>query len=285
MKPYRSSSAYKGQDPLERTHEKEQEQEIRSRFELLNLNQKRKSNRFSFSSFGPSSLRSPATVQSSWLRDPSPPPTPDPNDPRNIAFAPARVKERDTTNDGDSRICGVRRRWFWPLLALLVVTILAVAIGAGVGITQAKKSSTTQANSSSGSTSSSSSVTSISTSPTSTGTSTGTASSSSSTATSTGGVDCPAGNATTYTVPGSTKQFLHLCGINYNGTDEATDIGSVPTDSMASCMNNCAGTEGCMGCGWGYMEGDGLYQHTCWMKGNLTKSESADSSWAFAILL
>ncbi|KAI1852839.1 hypothetical protein JX265_009812 [Neoarthrinium moseri] len=289
MKPYRSSTL-QGQPliptafPSEIRAAKEKDlhlqQDLKSRFELLNL----KSPRFSFSSFSSPSVKQPAPVQHSWLRDPTPPATPDPEDARfrggdgRFPIPPGGKNARDRYTGG--RICGLQKRWFWALIAVAAVILLGMCIGIGVGVSQSNSSSSHNA----GSGVSANSTASSSTSP-STTTTTTTSTSASPTATSIGGVDCPAGNGTTYNVPGSTAKFLHLCGVDYSGDNEAKDLKNVQTDSMADCMINCAGTSGCTGCGWGYIDGDSLYEHTCWMKTDLKTGHTSDSSWAFAILL
>lgn len=258
-------------------------QDLKSRFELLNL----KSPRFSLGSFSPS-LKQPAPVHSTWLSDPTPPATPDPEDARQRGVdGRFPIPPGGTNTKERGKLCGLERRWFWGILAVIVVVLLGICVGVGVGVSQSKSNSSH--NASSGGVTSSASVSSISTTatPTTATSSTATSTSTSATATSTsvGGVDCPAGNGTTYQVPGSTVQFLHLCGVDYSGDGEATDIKHVQTDSMADCMTNCAGTEGCTGCGWGYQDGDSLYEHTCWLKSGLKSSHTADSAWAFAILI
>lgn len=135
---------------------------------------------------------------------------------------------------------------------------------------------------------SSSSITSantgISTTSTSSPSKTSTTSSSTPTGNAEGKIDCPAANGTTYQVPGSDKRFLRICGIDYSD-DESTNLRQVPTESILDCMKNCAGTAGCTGCGWGYIEGDTGTQHTCWLKGGLKKPHDTDINWAFAKLL
>lgn len=259
------------------------QQDLKSRFELLNL----KSPRFSFTSFG-GTPKQPAPVHSSWLRDPTPPATPDPEQAAQRGGSegrfpiPAGGKNIREKRSRDGRVCGLERRWFWILVAVVAVVLLGICIGIGVGVGQSKSSASH--NTGSGSSTAVSSGPATATETVTTG-STATSTSASATATSTGGVDCPAGNGTTYQVPGSTARFLHLCGVDYSGTDGATDIKNVQTDSMAGCMRNCAGTEGCTGCGWGYQEGDSLYEHTCWLKSGLNTPRTADSAWAFAVLI
>src|SRR5687767_5271811 len=72
--------------------------------------------------------------------------------------------------------------------------------------------------------------------------------------TTTSRASCPAANNTIYSVPGSDKSFLRICGIDYSGEfggdARAKDIGVVITKNMEDCIVNCAGYPGCTGCGW-----------------------------------
>ncbi|KAL2260666.1 hypothetical protein VTK26DRAFT_5251 [Humicola hyalothermophila] len=95
--------------------------------------------------------------------------------------------------------------------------------------------------------------------------------------------DCPALNNTIYRVPGSTKSFLRICGIDYSGSN-ATDLAHVYTKSMADCMNSCASFDQCTGCSWGYLRGDSGDEHRCYMKKNLKTPHEAVDDWCFAVL-
>ncbi|KAK0733821.1 hypothetical protein B0T26DRAFT_818327 [Lasiosphaeria miniovina] len=95
--------------------------------------------------------------------------------------------------------------------------------------------------------------------------------------------DCPAANNTIYQVPGSTKSFLRLCGVDYSGSG-ATDILNVTTTNMAQCMDRCATLDKCTGCGWGFIAGDVGDAHRCWMKTALKTGHEATTDWCFAIL-
>ena len=97
-------------------------------------------------------------------------------------------------------------------------------------------------------------------------------------------LDCPGANNTLYTVPGSTKTFLHTCGIDYSGAGEATDLSHVYTNSMAECMNVCASFDKCTGCGWGFVTGDTGEAHRCWMKNDLRAAHRARDDYCFGIL-
>lgn len=174
------------------------------------------------------------------------------------------------------------------LLVGLVIVVIAVGVGVGVG-KNASGSSSAAAPVSSGESSTSPSPTSttVTTSLLSTTTATATASptSSNNPAATAGKLDCPAANGTEYQVPGSTKRFLRVCGVDYTGSTGGVDLKQVTTQSMLDCMTNCAGTYGCTGAGWGYMEGDSGYEHRCWLKSKLMKSHETDINWSFAVLL
>jgi hypothetical protein len=106
--------------------------------------------------------------------------------------------------------------------------------------------------------------------------------------TTTSRASCPAANNTIYSVPGSDKSFLRICGIDYSGEfggdARAKDIGVVITKNMEDCIVNCAGYPGCTGCGWGIIQGDEGDEHRCWLKSRLGKSHVARPGWDFAIL-
>ncbi|KAI1206015.1 uncharacterized protein F4807DRAFT_242400 [Annulohypoxylon truncatum] len=239
-------------------------------------------------------------LPSTWLGDATPPASPRPSrDVRAIGggiggerlLPPLGAQEPPN----EKRIFGLRRVQFWWLVALIaLLLVVAIGVGIGVGVSKGASKDSTQAQAQAGAVSSSSSATSVSGSstPATAGTpttqsspsTTKTSAISSSTSNSEGKIDCPAANGTTYQVPGSEKQFLRICGIDYSG-DEATDLRQVSTETMLDCMKNCAGTNGCTGCGWGYIQGDTGTEHTCWLKGNLKKPHEADPNWAFAVLL
>ncbi|KAK8086802.1 hypothetical protein PG994_001776 [Apiospora phragmitis] len=242
----------------------------------------------------------------SWLRDPTPPEVP----PEGLPPAEGRfpipmggkneLPSLTTASDtwsrrSTTRVCGLRRSRLYMLIGLLVGLILiAVAIGVGIGVGKNASGSSGAAGAvSSGASSTSSDPTSTSiatatTSLTSTTTATATASlttSSTNPAATAGKLDCPAANGTEYQVPGSNKRFLRVCGVDYSGDSGGVDLKQVTTQSMLDCMTNCAGTYGCTGCGWGYMEGDSGYEHRCWLKSKLMKSHETDINWSFAVLL
>ncbi|KAI1653726.1 hypothetical protein F4813DRAFT_243105 [Daldinia decipiens] len=242
-------------------------------------------------------------LPSTWLGDATPPSSPRPSDEGSSAGGdrpPAAL--RGQTPPGEKGIIGLKRTQFWWLLALIsLLLVVAIGVGVGVGVGRGVSQSSNEAaaavagagaGAGAGATSSTS-LSSSSTTPANTGISTTSTSSPSKTSTSSsstptgnfeGKIDCPAANGTTYQVPGSDKRFLRICGIDYSD-NESTNLRQVPTESILDCMKNCAGTAGCTGCGWGYIEGDTGTQHTCWLKGGLKKSHDVDINWAFAKLL
>ncbi|KAI2774483.1 hypothetical protein F4815DRAFT_397043 [Daldinia loculata] len=234
-------------------------------------------------------------LPSTWLGDATPPSSPRPSDEGPSAGGdrlPAPL--RGQTPPGEKRIIGLKRTQFWWLVALIsLLLVIAIGVGVGVGVGRGVSQSSNEAavagiGAASSSSLSSSSITSantgISTTSTSSPSKTSTTSSSTPTGNAEGKIDCPAANGTTYQVPGSDKRFLRICGIDYSD-NESTNLRQVPTESILDCMKNCAGTAGCTGCGWGYIEGDTGTQHTCWLKGGLKKPHDTDINWAFAKLL
>ncbi|RYP10672.1 hypothetical protein DL765_008032 [Monosporascus sp. GIB2] len=235
--------------------------------------------------------------------------------------SPLPPPELQQSPQNEPRILGLRRKMFWVLLVLIGIVLLVVVIAVGVGVGLGNRDSRSAGSSSSavaGDSDSDSSgadpaATTISTdvppettaaatmttapsaSPTKAHSSS-TASSPKPTATDSphrGGarLDCPAANGTTYQVPGSIKRFLRVCGVDYrsgHGQGFATEVGRVETETMLDCMKNCAGTWGCEGCGWGYLEGDDPGPlHTCFMKRDLRAGarREVDDGWSFALLL
>ncbi|CAH0054611.1 unnamed protein product [Clonostachys solani] len=172
-------------------------------------------------------------------------------------------------------ILGYKRRTFLIAVGLLVLIVVAVAVGVGVGVGVGSNK-----NKSSGSDAQTSPTATTSTSPTST-TSTSTSSSAKPTTSSSA---CPAANNTVFDVPNSDKSFLRLCGVDYADGDGAEDLTTVWTASMVDCMTNCAGFPRCEACSWGALEGDKGDNHRCYLKRNLTKSESRRPGWDFAVM-
>ncbi|KAK7920928.1 hypothetical protein PG985_008950 [Apiospora marii] len=236
----------------------------------------------------------------SWLRDPTPPEVPPEGLPpaegrfpiplggKNELPLPSLTTASDTwSRKSTTRVCGLKKSRFYMLIGLLVgLVIVVVAVGVGVGVGKnASGSSEAAAPVSSGTSSTSpSSTTSATVTTTATTTATPTSPSTNPAATA-GKLDCPAANGTEYQVPGSNKRFLRVCGVDYTGDTGGVDLKQVTTQSMLDCMTNCAGTYGCTGAGWGYMEGDTGYEHRCWLKSKLMQSHETDINWSFAVLL
>ncbi|KAH9907920.1 hypothetical protein F4778DRAFT_453760 [Xylariomycetidae sp. FL2044] len=240
----------------------------------------------------------------SWLGDASPPPSPTL---RGVSLHNPGYGHRFSVSAGgfgagggaqkpaaqkSERICGLRRSRFWILVAatgMLLLVVIAVGVGVGVGTSKSHGVSGDSEADSTGSPAQTVTITTDVPTTTEPSSTTRTTSSSAAEATSTEStgakLDCPAANGTQYNVPGSEKTFLRLCGIDYSGDGEATDLRQVPTESMLDCMKNCAGTADCTGCGWGYLEGDTGSQHACWLKTDLQTPHDADGDWAFSVLL
>ncbi|KAL2024270.1 hypothetical protein VTK56DRAFT_9426 [Thermocarpiscus australiensis] len=205
-----------------------------------------------------------------------------------------RPFSRDDTGKGslaDSRDMSpaTKKRVFWIVIAIGALVLIGIAVGLGVGLGVGRSKESADGPAEVGSSPLPASVLSPSskpTRPTSTSPSTRTAAASETTATSRPkyNSDCPALNNTIYHVPGSTKSFLRLCGIDYSGSGEATDLAEVYTGSMADCMDICASFDQCTACGWGYLAGDEGSEHRCYMKTNLKRAHTAASDWCFAIL-
>ncbi|SPQ19187.1 d01851cc-64ce-4463-ba05-69fda98c4928 [Thermothielavioides terrestris] len=185
------------------------------------------------------------------------------------------------------------KRMFRTVIAIGVLVLLCVALGLGVGLgvgLSQQKSAVVESVPGPSSSLSPASAVSLAPNPTPTNpTPAGTEGASETTTESatrprpTYNSDCPSLNNTVYHVPGSTKTFLRICGVDYSG-DEATDLAQVYTGSMADCMNSCASFNQCTACSWGYIQGDEGGEHRCFMKNNLKTGHTAASDWCFAIL-
>ncbi|KAF3067409.1 hypothetical protein GL218_08474 [Daldinia childiae] len=193
---------------------------------------------------------------------------------------PARPRKED------QRICGIRRNTFFIVLAIgLFLLVVAIAAGLGVGLGTRKSSSVAASaeNSSavSSSSSSCSSVSPTSTTPTST-TPSSTKVSPTPSFTGTlipGPVICPQNNNTVYVSRGSSKPFNVQCGLDYSSDDGAEDLTHMYKASMSQCIDACGDHSGCVGVGWGNLEGS----TECWLKSKLGKPNSSPN-WYFALL-
>ncbi|KAI1181157.1 hypothetical protein F4777DRAFT_4355 [Nemania sp. FL0916] len=236
----------------------------------------------------------------SWLGDATPPASAHPSfDERRPAPAAFSYQPNEQERRGEGNILGFRKQWFWTILAIIaVIIVVAVGVGVGVGTTRAaggskSASAVSPASDATGTampgagSPTTAGVPAVPSSPSTTSTNTPATSSSPAPVVTPEAVPgCPEINGTIYQVPGSTKRFLQLCGLDHGKQDGAVDIRNVYTETADDCIDNCAGTNGCTGCGWGFIEGDKGPPYRCWLKSNVNpKSHSADPSWHFAMLL
>lgn len=176
------------------------------------------------------------------------------------------------------RICGLKRQTFWIVLAIVIfLVVVGAAAGVGVGVATSRKSSDT-------STSVPTPVKSASTTTVTTTASTSTRTLPVPTASAvTGGpqiIDCPFDNLTLYTPQNNnSRQFLLLCGHDYNENEGSVDLSNMVTVSMDDCINLCATQSECVGAGWGISN---VGQTTCWLKSSLATSNNSPL-WYFAI--
>ncbi|GAP83920.1 putative major capsid protein L1 [Rosellinia necatrix] len=236
---------------------------------------------------------------SSWLGDATPPASAHASldEPR-----PASGEAPYSSNEGqpksEKRILGLQRPWFWTCLAItIVLVIVAIGVGIGVGVGAKRATDDSKSASAAGLASDTASTAmsltqTLATDAMQTGTSSPIPTSTRAPASSTQpsspsrSTKCPGVNGTVYEVPGSTKRFLQLCGVDYGKEDGAVDLRSVFTNTAEDCIDNCAGTKGCTGCGWGFIDGDEALPYRCWLKTNVDeKPHSADATWHFAVLL
>jgi hypothetical protein len=196
-------------------------------------------------------------------------------------------------------VCGVRRRIFWLVLAaVLIVAALAIGIGVGVGVGANKSSSTTASDPQDGAqpTSTATIISTSTDSPTTTGPNRSSATSgsptsktsSASTISSNPAITtlsvCPAANNTIFSAPGTDREFLRICGVDYTGKNSAVDIAHVWTPTFEDCMVYCAGHDTCEACGWGILSDDPGSFHRCWLKRNVKGKPTTRNGWDFAIM-
>lgn len=168
----------------------------------------------------------------------------------------------------EPRILGLKRRVFFILLAsLVIVLVIGVATGVGVGVAMngqdPPKTTTTPT-------------------PTSPATTTRLLPIPLATATTspTDLIQCPSANLTLYASRVDlAKRFLVLCGRDYNSNEGSHDLLSRDAETMGECIDDCAGTGGCVGAGWGYSQG----RYVCWLKSRLGEGRGA-GGWCFAVL-
>ncbi|KAK4218906.1 hypothetical protein QBC37DRAFT_164662 [Rhypophila decipiens] len=201
---------------------------------------------------------------------------------------PADGHGDDWSSTSSTRVvCGIRKRAFWIIIAVVVLFFIALALGVGLGV------GLTKGNAPPTPTSTSSSSSATSPSPDSNGDSSPSTStptrpaSPSGTSTPNTLLACPAANNTLYTTTTKDdvkKTFLRVCGVDYSGAGGAKDLRHVSTSTMAECMDACAELSGCTGAGWGHIAGDTGSKHRCWLKTDLQTPHKAIMDWDFAIL-
>ena len=91
-------------------------------------------------------------------------------------------------------------------------------------------------------------------------------------------IRCPAHNQTLFTLPGTNKSYLLLCGRDYSSYDGAVDLFNEPMDNMYDCITECGKQEGCVAVGYGPYND----QNTCWLKSKLGVP-NITPNWYFAI--
>ena len=89
---------------------------------------------------------------------------------------------------------------------------------------------------------------------------------------------CPTVNNTAFTSSNDRHFVLH-CGIDY-GNSESANLNSTALSEFSDCMNWCARTTDCTGCGWGLISGKNM----CYLKTNLTTPHQATATWLFATM-
>ncbi|KAK4039733.1 hypothetical protein C8A01DRAFT_36268 [Parachaetomium inaequale] len=182
-----------------------------------------------------------------------------------------------------------KKRVLWAIIAAVVLIVVALGVGLGVGLSQGKAAAADPVQAPSSSLPASALNLSPAptdpptTTPGGTGAYADTTTGSAAAPRPTYNSDCPALNNTIYHVPGSTRSFKRLCGVDYSGSG-ATDLAHAYTESMADCMNSCALFDQCTACSWGYLQGDEGEKHRCYMKKDLKQAHTAASDWCFAIL-
>ncbi|KAK3938484.1 hypothetical protein QBC46DRAFT_265247 [Diplogelasinospora grovesii] len=171
---------------------------------------------------------------------------------------------------GGERICGLKKQIFRAVLAIAVfLAVVGVAVGVGVGVAMHKSDPSPAANT---------------TSPTATnGSSSSSGTLPAPTAQGTTGpeqtIQCPGNNLTLYTSGVDTqKQYVLLCGRDYNSGSGSVDLYNQPTNTVGDCMDLCAEQQGCVGAGWGSYQG----QYVCWLKSKLA-TPNWTPGWYFFI--
>lgn len=91
---------------------------------------------------------------------------------------------------------------------------------------------------------------------------------------------CPYANRTVYSLESrADKNFLVLCGRDYNSCCGAVDMVTINSTTFEDCLEQCGGQEGCTAVGWGNYYG----VNTCWLK-SAWGEPNWSGSWYAAIL-
>lgn len=150
------------------------------------------------------------------------------------------VSAYQAIDSSDRRICGLRRKPFWIVLAVATVVVIGAAVGGGVGGALSNRSSAS-ASAASGVSSSSLSAGSQTTAPTTTGSS----AVSVTTTTLVGPTqtllrDCPSSDNSLYEVSFGSDQFRFrkMCSVKLAGSGDI--VVNIPTASLDDCINRCA---------------------------------------------
>ncbi|TEA12235.1 hypothetical protein C8034_v006228 [Colletotrichum sidae] len=171
------------------------------------------------------------------------------------------------TPSGERRKCGLRRRTFYIIMAVvLVFVVAAIAIGLGAGLAFAGRRKD-------GSSSGSSGFVPPSNPPfppfgagdfeT----------------TKTANITCPKSDNTTFAAQDNpARHFRFICGHDYNSGEGSIDLAQQNTTTTAACIDLCAAKSECVGAGWGDYYGN----HVCWMKSKLGRP-NVSGNWYFAV--
>ncbi|KAK1831764.1 hypothetical protein QBC39DRAFT_371702 [Podospora conica] len=172
--------------------------------------------------------------------------------------------------DDEPRILGLKRRLFFILVAVIVIVlVIGIATGVGVGVAMNGQDSPP---------------------PPPTNTTTpppeqqqptrllpfplATATTSPSDL-----IQCPGANLTLYHSKADlSRKFLVFCGRDYHSSAGAHDLLSKDAETMAQCIDYCAGVKECVGAGWGYQQG----RYVCWLKSRLGEARVA-GAWCFGV--
>ena len=69
-----------------------------------------------------------------FYRDPTPEPEERRGEKRGVGVGVHTGDDGELSDLGERRICGLRRVWFWGIVALALMVVVAIAVGVGVGV-------------------------------------------------------------------------------------------------------------------------------------------------------